>query len=191
MIPPAYNSTRSNYEAAVRATTKSGEKVVYKPLALIAELRREFNNWRITHPKVHKKSEGTTTLVPQSSSKDKLVDRSTKSTTTARAAVAPYSKDAVDRSKTKCYNCNELGHSTPTCSKPWTESSKAAMKKKGITRKSVAAVTKDKGKAKAAVAVTSTGSTEASANIASTTSGASQSAWIASLSDSDVVMHNN
>ncbi|KAK1220205.1 hypothetical protein PQX77_017025, partial [Marasmius sp. AFHP31] len=189
MIPPAYNSTRSNYEAAVRATTKSGEKVVYKPLALIAELRREFNNWRITHPKVHKKSEGTTTLVPQSSSKDKLVDRSTKSTTTARAAVAPYSKDAVDRSKTKCYNCNKLGHSMPTCPKPWTESSKAAMKKKGITRKSVAAAAKDKGKAKAAVAVASTGSTEASANIASTTSGTSQSAWIASLSDSDVVMH--
>jgi hypothetical protein len=44
-IPPAYNSTRMAYEQVVRANTTAGAKFEPKPNALIAKLRREFNNW--------------------------------------------------------------------------------------------------------------------------------------------------
>ncbi|KAI0086833.1 hypothetical protein BDY19DRAFT_894298 [Irpex rosettiformis] len=171
IIPPAYAHTRASYEAGVRATTSVGEKYNYKPTALINELRCEFNNWRLTHPKTTK-SKRLSTLVPRNKT---TVERSMKSTTTARIATAPYTTDKVDHSKMKCYNCNELGHFTPTCPQPWTKKSKAAMKKKGITQKiaestitPVMNLLSGSGKGKA-----------------------SQSAWVVSLSDVDVNMHVN
>jgi hypothetical protein len=45
IIPPAYNSTRMAYEQVVRANTAAGATFEPKPNTLIAELRREFNNW--------------------------------------------------------------------------------------------------------------------------------------------------
>ena len=45
IIPPHYAATCAAYEAGVRAQTPHGVKIVYKPLALINELCREFNNY--------------------------------------------------------------------------------------------------------------------------------------------------
>ncbi|KAI0336920.1 hypothetical protein BDW22DRAFT_1340843, partial [Trametopsis cervina] len=203
IIPPAYAQTRASYEAGVRSITPRGQQIVFKPHALIAELRREFNNWRLTHPPKAAESKGSSTLVPRdkhnnSSSKDKGVERTAKTSTHARATAAPYSKAKPEQAKppVTCYNCNEEGHTTPTCPKPWTEKSKAAMKAKGITRKSVAAAAKGK-QASGAAASTST-ATGLVANVASSsnavassskTGKSSQSAWIESLTDSDVDMH--
>lgn len=42
-------NTRANYETSVRTGTPFGQKVVYKLLALIDELRCDFNNWQLSH----------------------------------------------------------------------------------------------------------------------------------------------
>ena len=50
IIPPHYAHVRSSYKATVRTTTPTGIPFSYRPMPLIAELRREFSNWRLTHP---------------------------------------------------------------------------------------------------------------------------------------------
>ena len=50
IIPPHYAHIRASYEATVRATTPAGIPFSYRPMPLITELRREFSNWRLTHP---------------------------------------------------------------------------------------------------------------------------------------------
>ena len=92
IIPPAYAHTRAAYEAGVRASTSLSGPVEYKPHALIAELRREFNNYRLTYPKPTE-AKGLSTLVPRNKPthkpavKDSNVQR-TQKTGTARAAAA-------------------------------------------------------------------------------------------------------
>jgi hypothetical protein len=197
IIPPAYTSTCMAYEQVVRANTAAGAIFEPKPNALITELRREFNNWRLTHPKTSE-SKGSSTLVPRdkhtstqaSSSKMHHVERTQK---TGSAAAAPYKKDADKRSKEpKCFNCNELGHMTPNCPKAWTEKSKAAMKKKGITQNSASTVRAEKKKS----SNTATSLlTNATANLANSTTlpvsqiTGSASSWIASLTDANVDMN--
>jgi hypothetical protein len=196
IIPPAYNSTRMAYEQVVRANTTPGATFEPKPDALIAELRREFNNWRLTHPKTNE-SKGSLTLVPRdkhtstqaSSSKSHHIERTQKT----GSAAAPYKKEVDKRNTTrelKCFNCNETGHMTPDCPKAWTEKSKEAMKRKGITRKSASTARVEKKKSGNTA---SSSSTAATANMATTSTisnaASRQSAWIASLSDADVEMN--
>jgi hypothetical protein len=201
IIPLAYNSTRMAYEQVVRANTTAGATFEPKPDALIAELRRKFNNWRLTHPKTNK-SKGSLTLVPRdkhtstqaSLSKSHHVERTQKTGSAARAAAAAsYKKDADKRNTTrelKCFNCNEKGHMTPNCPKAWTEKSKEAMKKKGITRKNASTARVEKKKSGNTA---SSSSTAATANMATTSTisnaASRQSAWIASLSDADIEMN--
>lgn len=64
IIPLAYAATCASYEAGVRATIAPGTRPVYKLNALITELRREFNNWCLAHPKTTE-SKGFSTLVPR------------------------------------------------------------------------------------------------------------------------------
>jgi hypothetical protein len=99
----------------------------------------------------------------------------------ARAnAAAPYKKPS-DTTVRKCYNCNKEGHSTATCPEPWTEASKKAMAKKGITKQN-----KGKGKEMAAIAIASS-----SKSVSSSTSTTSQLDWVASLSSADVKMKDS
>jgi hypothetical protein len=100
------------------------------------------------------------------------------------------------KNNTKCYNCGEAWHMTPDCPKPWTEKSKEAMKKKGITRKSVSAARAEKKLANTASSLSTTASanvaTSATTHVSTATSSkgkSSQSAWIALLSDADVKMN--
>jgi hypothetical protein len=128
IIPPAYNSTHMTYKQVVRANTAAGTTFEPKPDTLIAELRREFNNWRLTHPKTNE-SKGSSTLVPRdkhtstqaSSSKSHHVECTQKTGSAAHAAAAAsYKKDADKHNNTreiKCFNCNKIGHTTPDCPK--------------------------------------------------------------------------
>jgi hypothetical protein len=128
IIPPAYNSTCMAYKQVVRANTAAGATFEPKPDALIAELRHKFNNWRLTHRKTNK-SKGSSTLVPRdkhtstqaSLSKSHHVKCTQKTGSAAHAAAAtPYKKNADKHNTTrdlKCFNCNEIEHTTPDCPK--------------------------------------------------------------------------
>ena len=121
ITPPHYLGTCTTYEAGVCAQTLSGVKIVYKPLALINELRREFNNYRLSHPNAHDMRKGSSTLVPREKPAQAKTEHKTSAERTAKtghfacaAAAAPYSKEKTDCSKQmKCFNCNEVGHTTP------------------------------------------------------------------------------
>lgn len=181
IILPAYHHVRTTYESTVRATTPAGQTPVFKPDALVIELQKEFQNYRATHSRPNftpaKKPESTTT-----GDKGKGVERTAKSNTARAATAAPYKPPTttpLTTKKAKCFNCNQLGHTTPTCPLPWTEKSKEAMKKKGITRKS-------NGSASAAI-VTGLGHHPTTTSTSAEPSN-SQSDWVHSISSSDVEM---
>jgi hypothetical protein len=201
IIPPVYNSTRMAYEQVVCANTAAGATFEPKPDALIAELRCEFNNWRLTHLKTNK-SKSSSTLVSRdkhtrtqaSLSKSHHIERTQKTGSAAcAAAAAPYKKDVDKRNTTrdiKCFNCNKIGHTMSDCPMAWTEKSKEAMKKKDITRKSTSTARVEKKKSGNTASSLSTAATANMATISTISDVASsQSAWIALLTDADVEMN--
>ena len=125
---------RSAYEARVTAQAKEGTAPVFDPNVLIHELRNEFVNWRATHPYQSKASPASKT--DKKEGKPVYKGGSTSRGAHANAAT-PYSKPAAKPAKSNadmtCFNCNKKGHGTITCPEAWTEKSKEAMKKKGIT----------------------------------------------------------
>ncbi|KAF5346006.1 hypothetical protein D9758_013845 [Tetrapyrgos nigripes] len=153
IIPPHYHFVRSSYEATVDAaaatwdatTAAEGEKPVYRAVDLIAQLKKEFTNYRLSNARTYpsKKSDKKSGSTSQGGAQ-----RSDKSKGERANAAAPYQKPS-DKKDRKCFNCNKMGHTTQTCPEPWTEKSKEAMKKKGITKQS----NKGKTKENASVAI--------------------------------------
>ncbi|KAF5329913.1 hypothetical protein D9758_018250 [Tetrapyrgos nigripes] len=161
IIPPHYHFVRSSYEATVDAaaatwdatTAAEGEKPVYRAVDLIARLKKEFTNYRF---------EQCSNISFEEVRQEKPSD---------------VKKDQ------KCFNCNKMGHTTQTCPEPWTEKSKEAMKKKGITKQS------NKGKTKENASVAISMPTSSSSQIATTST--SQSDWVQSISSGDVEMEDS
>ena len=185
IIPPQYHHVRTAYEASVKAATKSGEAAIFVPETLVDELRNEFNSYRA----IHSRTNSSSTSSHKKGGKgpgDKGVDRSEKTKEARANAAAPYSnKKPSDSDKRKCFNCNETGHMTPTCPKPWTEKSKAAMKKKGITRQNKSAT-----KESASVAVAGPSTSTSSTRIEEVSSSA-QLDWVQAISSGDVEMQDS
>ncbi|KAF5337515.1 hypothetical protein D9758_016986 [Tetrapyrgos nigripes] len=100
----------------------------------------------------------------------------------ANAAV-PYQKPSDGKKDRKCFNCNKMGHMTQTCPEPWTEKSKEAMKKRGITKQS------NKGKTKENASVAISMPVSSSSQIATTST--SQLDWVQSISSGDVEMEDS
>ncbi|KAF5334108.1 hypothetical protein D9758_016083 [Tetrapyrgos nigripes] len=168
IIPPHYHFVRSSYEATVDAaaatwdatTAAEGEKPVYTAVDLIARLKKEFTNYRLSNARTYPSKKSTRNLVA-------LVK-------------AKPSDGKKDR---KCFNCNKMGHMTQTCPELWTEKSKEAMKKKGITKQS------NKGKTKENASVAISMPASSSSQIATTST--SQSDWVQSISSGDVEMEDS
>ncbi|KAF5343275.1 hypothetical protein D9758_016308 [Tetrapyrgos nigripes] len=110
--------------------------------------------------------------------------RSDKSKGECANAAAPYQKPSDCKKDQKCFNCNKMGHTTQTCPEPWTEKSKEAMKKKGITKQS----NKGKVKENASVAVSMPASSSSSQV---TTTSTLQLDWVQSISSGDVEMEDS
>ncbi|KAF5329906.1 hypothetical protein D9758_018258 [Tetrapyrgos nigripes] len=188
IIPPHYHFVRSSYEATVDAaaatwdatTAAEGEKPVYRAVDLIARLKKEFTNYRLSNARTYpsKKSDKKSGSTSQGGAQ-----RSDKSKGERANAAAPFQKPSDVKKDQKCFNCNKMGHTTQTCPEPWTEKSKEAMKKKGITKQS------NKGKTKENASVAISMPTSSSSQIATTST--SQSDWVQSISSGDVEMEDS
>ncbi|KAF5374382.1 hypothetical protein D9758_004567 [Tetrapyrgos nigripes] len=188
IIPPHYHFVRSSYEATVDAaaatwdatTAAEGEKPVYRAVDLIARLKKEFTNYRLSNARTYpsKKSDKKSGSTSQGGAQ-----RSDKSKGERANAAAPFQKPSDVKKDRKCFNCNKMGHTTLTCPEPWTEKSKEAMKKKGITKQS------NKGKTKENASVAISMPASSSSQIATTST--SQSDWVQSISSSDVEMEDS
>ncbi|KAF5343860.1 hypothetical protein D9758_015894 [Tetrapyrgos nigripes] len=188
IIPPHYHFVCSSYEATVDAaaatwdatTAAEGEKPVYRAVDLIARLKKEFTNYRLSNARTYpsKKSDKKSGSTSQGSAQ-----RSDKSKGERANAAAPFQKPSDVKKDRKCFNCNKMGHTTLTCPEPWTEKSKEAMKKKGITKQS------NKGKTKENASVAISMPASSSSQIATTST--SQSDWVQSISSSDVEMEDS
>ncbi|KAF5362721.1 hypothetical protein D9758_011699 [Tetrapyrgos nigripes] len=187
IIPPHYHFVRSSYEATVDAaaatwdatTAAEGEKPVYTAVDLIAWLKKEFTNYRLSNARTYpsKKSDKKSGSTSQGGAQ-----RSDKSKGERANAAVLYQKPSDGKKDRKCFNCNKMGHTTQTCPELWTEKSKEAMKKKGITKQS----NKGKTKENASVAISMPAS---SSQIATTST--SQSDWVQSISSGDVEMEDS
>ncbi|KAF5341332.1 hypothetical protein D9758_016166 [Tetrapyrgos nigripes] len=185
IIPPHYHFVCSSYEATVDAaaatwdatTAAEGEKPVYRAVDLIAQLKKEFTNYRLSNARTYPSKKSSVALV-----KAVLNDRTSQKGNMANAA-APYQKPSDGKKDQKCFNCNKMGHTTQTCPEPWTEKSKEAMKKKGITKQS------NKGKTKENASVAISMPASSSSQIATTST--SQSDWVQSISSGDVEMEDS
>ncbi|KAF5368440.1 hypothetical protein D9758_002403 [Tetrapyrgos nigripes] len=143
-----------SYEATVDAaaatwdatTAAEGEKPVYTAVDLIARLKKEFTNYHLSNARTYpsKKSDKKSGSTSQGGAQ-----RLDKSKGECANAAAPYQKPSDGKKDWKCFNCNKMGHTTQTCPELWTEKSKEAMKKKGITKQS----NKGKTKENASVAI--------------------------------------
>ncbi|KAF5334576.1 hypothetical protein D9758_018363 [Tetrapyrgos nigripes] len=187
IIPPHYHFVRSSYEATVDAaaatwdatTAAEGEKPVYRAVDLIAWLKKEFTNYRLSNARTYpsKKSDKKSGSTSQGSAQ-----RSDKSKGERANAAAPYQKPSDGKKDRKCFNCNKMGHTTQTCPELWTEKSKEAMKKKGITKQSNKCKTKENASVAISVPVSSS-------QIATTST--SQSDWVQLISSGDVEMEDS
>ncbi|KAF5332957.1 hypothetical protein D9758_016428 [Tetrapyrgos nigripes] len=188
IIPPHYHFVRSSYKATVDAaaatwdatTAAEGEKPVYIAVDLIARLKKEFTNYRLSNARTYpsKKSDKKSSSTSQGGAQ-----RSDKSKGERANTAVPYQKPSDGKKDRKCFNCNKMGHTTQTCPKPWTEKSKEAMKKKGITKQS------NKGKTKENASVAISMPASSSSQIATTST--SQSDWVQSISLGDVEMEDS
>jgi hypothetical protein len=189
-LPAQYHHVRTSYENSVKFTTPAGQKVRFVPDDFIKELRQEFSAYRAHNSRAQASSS------TQKKGGQQAMSKATTEKGKERAAAAvPYPKakpSKPDQSMIKCFNCNELGHSTMVCPKPWTEKSKIAMKK-GFTRKSIA---------KAMASTSDQATTTASASLAvagpstplpsmSRTSSSMQADWVNSLSGANVEMKDS
>ncbi|KAF5340147.1 hypothetical protein D9758_016860 [Tetrapyrgos nigripes] len=172
IIPPHYHFVRSSYEATVDAaaatwdatTAAEGEKPVYKAVDLIGRLKKEFTNYRLSNARTYP---------------SKKSDKKSGSTSQGGAQQSDKSKGnalTLQRRSRSLLMSKRIG-------KPWTEKSKEAMKKKGITKQS----NKGKTKENASVAI----SMPASSSSQIVTTSTSQSDWVQSISSSDVEMEDS
>ncbi|KAF5328459.1 hypothetical protein D9758_018921 [Tetrapyrgos nigripes] len=191
IIPLHYHFVRSSYEATVDAaattwdatTAPEGEKPVYTAVDLIARLKKEFTNYRLSNARMYPSSSGKKSDKKSGSTSQGSAQQSDKSKGERANAAALYQKPSDGKKDRKCFNCNKMGHTTQTCPEPWTEKSKEAMKKKGITKQS------NKGKAKenASVAV----SMPASSSSQVVTTSTLQLDWVQSISSGNVEMEDS
>ncbi|KAF5342989.1 hypothetical protein D9758_013668 [Tetrapyrgos nigripes] len=157
-----------------------GRNPVYRAVDLIARLKKEFTNYRLSNARTYpsKKSDKKSSSTSQGGAQ-----RSDKSKGERANAAVPFQKPSDVKKDRKCFNCNKMGHTTLTCPEPWTEKSKEAMKKKGITKQS------NKGKTKENASVAISMPASSSSQIATTST--SQSDWVQSISSSDVEMEDS
>ncbi|KAF5337521.1 hypothetical protein D9758_016995 [Tetrapyrgos nigripes] len=164
-------------------TAPEGEKPVYTAVDLIVRLKKEFTNYRLSNARTYPSSSGKKSDKKSGSTSQGGAQRSDKSKGERANAAVLYQKPSDGKKDQKCFNCNKMGHMTQTCPEPWTEKSKEAMKKKGITKQS------NKGKVKENASVAVSMPASSSSQVATTST--SQLDWVQSISSGDVEMEDS